>query len=103
MPLEASTTESIDLLTELRLRRWARENYVSALKREADWHPVILDEMRAKEQELSSESRGRCTVSAYVPLAPEPVSTDWLDEAHAAPRAPLLLAALQRFDVYIQG
>jgi hypothetical protein len=42
---------SIDFIEELRLRRWARENYVPATQREADWHPVILDEMSRKDNE----------------------------------------------------
>jgi hypothetical protein len=42
----------LDFIQELRLRRWARENYVSAGQREASWHPVILDEMTKKDVEL---------------------------------------------------
>ena len=41
----------VDFIEELRLRRWARENYVPASQRDARWHPVVLDEMRRKDAE----------------------------------------------------
>ena len=43
----------LDLIEELRLRRWARENYVPADERDAGWHPIILEEMRRKDGEVS--------------------------------------------------
>ena len=43
----------IDLIEELRLRRWARENYVPADERNRGWHPIILEEMRRKDGEVS--------------------------------------------------
>ncbi len=43
-----------DLIDELRMRRWARENYVPEGRREKTWHPVIHDEMTKKEQDLSA-------------------------------------------------
>lgn len=45
---------SLDLIDELRMRRWARENYVPEESREKTWHPVIHDEMTKKDQDLSS-------------------------------------------------
>ena len=41
----------VDFIEELRLRRWAREHYVPADRRESTWHPVVLDEMGRKESE----------------------------------------------------
>ena len=41
----------MDLIEELRLRRWAREHYVPQERRESNWHPVILDEMSRKDLE----------------------------------------------------
>jgi hypothetical protein len=41
----------VDLIEELRLRRWARENYVPSGRRQPDWHPIILDEMLRKDEE----------------------------------------------------
>ena len=43
----------IDLIEELRLRRWARENYVPADERDRGWHPIIQEEMRRKDGEVS--------------------------------------------------
>ncbi|MBX7102882.1 MAG: hypothetical protein K1X57_02295 [Gemmataceae bacterium] len=52
--MERIMTADIDLIEELRLRRWARENYVSAERRESAWHPVVLDEMKSKERDQST-------------------------------------------------
>lgn len=43
----------VDFIEELRLRCWARENYVPADERDATWHPIILEEMRRKDGEVS--------------------------------------------------
>jgi hypothetical protein len=47
-----ATLAELDFIEELRLRRWARENYVAPANRDSDWHPVILDEMSQKDLEL---------------------------------------------------
>lgn len=44
----------MDLIMEFRLRRWARAHYVPAAARRAEWHPVILDEMRRKDEDLAA-------------------------------------------------
>jgi hypothetical protein len=41
----------MDMVEELRLRRWARENYVPPDRRERSWHPVVHDEMIKKDTE----------------------------------------------------
>jgi hypothetical protein len=47
MPIaESAPNLCIDLIEELRLRRWARENYCYWDARQPSWHPVIHDEMR---------------------------------------------------------
>ncbi len=43
----------LDFIEELRLRRWARQNYVPGTERQPSWHPVIHDEMQKKDHELS--------------------------------------------------
>jgi hypothetical protein len=43
--------DAIDLIDELRLRRWARENYVAGEDRDDEWHPIILDEMIRRDAE----------------------------------------------------
>jgi hypothetical protein len=47
----------MDLIEELRLRRWARENYVPPEQRERSWHPVIQDEMKKKDTEKFSSNQ----------------------------------------------
>lgn len=49
------TSVTLDLVEELRLRRWARLHHVELDKRRADWHAVILDEMQRKDVELSEQ------------------------------------------------
>ena len=46
-----SSLAEMDFIEELRLRRWARENYVPPDRRERTWHPVIHDEMTRKDGE----------------------------------------------------
>ncbi|WP_193619447.1 hypothetical protein [Fimbriiglobus ruber] len=46
-----SSMRNVDLIEELRLRRWARENYVPATQRDTAWHPIILEEMTRKDGE----------------------------------------------------
>jgi hypothetical protein len=41
----------VDFIEELRLRRWARENYCFAEARLESWHPIIHDEMRRRDAE----------------------------------------------------
>jgi len=50
--MATSPTTEIDFIEELRLRRWARENYVPQPKRERAWHPIIHDEMGRKDRDL---------------------------------------------------
>lgn len=50
--MPSSVGTDVDLIEELRLRRWARENYVPADRRTADWPSVVLDEMVRKDREL---------------------------------------------------
>ena len=41
----------LDFIEELRLRRWARENYVPQDQRQHSWHPVIHEEMDKKDKD----------------------------------------------------
>lgn len=43
----------VDFIEELRLRRWAREHYVPVDERDTAWHPIVLEEMRRKDGEVS--------------------------------------------------
>ncbi len=45
----------LDFIEELRLRRWARENYVPRSRRQRTWHPVVHEEMEKKDREAPSD------------------------------------------------
>jgi hypothetical protein len=60
----------LDLGSELRLRRWARLNYVSADRRPPSWHPIVLAEMRCRDEELGALVDPSPAGARYVPLAP---------------------------------
>lgn len=47
-----SDVTGIDLIDELQLRFWARTNYVPAEVRDAELHPIVMDEMRRRDLEL---------------------------------------------------
>lgn len=49
--MASGPNSEIDLIEELRLRRWARENYVAPEARQQTWHPVVLEEMSRKDLE----------------------------------------------------
>ena len=53
----------VDFIEELRLRRWALENYVAAGQRDRGWHPIILEEMSRKDREPRAPEGGRNFVS----------------------------------------
>lgn len=59
----------LDPVKELRLRRWALQNYVPLEQRDATWHAIVLDEMHRRDVEtgLAADQQAR---RALVPLAP---------------------------------
>jgi len=80
------------LIKEFRLRRWARMNYVSSDQRNETWHPIVLDEMKMKDQEMletENNSMKARVSSMYVPLAPG--VTNRIDEAHLETSTPYIL------------
>jgi hypothetical protein len=56
----SSVVAELDFIEELRLRRWARENYVPQSQRQFSWHPVILDEMDRKDLEMATPDTPIC-------------------------------------------
>jgi hypothetical protein len=52
--MSSSIAAELDFIEELRLRRWARENFVPRSERQLSWHPVILDEMNHKDVEVGA-------------------------------------------------
>ena len=59
---------ALDLVDELRLRRWARENYVPAASRDGNWHRVVLEEMQHKEEDLRRTSEAPHFSETSIPL-----------------------------------
>ncbi|HEV3147006.1 MAG TPA: hypothetical protein VGZ47_24165 [Gemmataceae bacterium] len=53
--MSSAVLAEVDLIEELKLRRWARENYVPYDQRNRYWHPVILEEMVRKDEEIEPE------------------------------------------------
>ena|GEM_PF-1269255 len=60
------TTATTDLLREIRLRQWARRSFVSVNARKPTWHPVVLDEMRRRDEELALEAAALVTQDVLV-------------------------------------
>lgn len=48
----SSVSAELDMIEELRLRRWAREHYAPRGQRLPSWHPVIHEEMTMKDVEV---------------------------------------------------
>ena len=59
--MSSSGVLELDFIEELRLRRWARENYVPPVQRQQSWHPVVHEEMEKKdiEADFSPVSKSR--------------------------------------------
>ncbi len=49
--MDTAVASDVDFVEELRLRTWARQNYVPGEERDPDWHPVILNEMREMDSD----------------------------------------------------
>lgn len=80
----------LDPVEELRLRCWARRNYVPTREREPSWNPIVLEEMQARDEELSTTGDPMDVLAAnLVPLEPEILQM--LDPAQVVPPAPKLL------------
>ena len=83
----------IDLIEELRLRNWARANYVMPELRDPGWHPLVLEEMRLKDSEFDVFHDQAHRARALVPLAPECFYQH--HPYHPVPNAPKLLLSVQ--------
>ncbi len=49
---ELEVDGDVDAIDEIRLRTWARKNYIPAPERDDNLHPVVLDEMNRKDYEV---------------------------------------------------
>ncbi len=59
--MTSSVLSELDLIEELRLRRWAREHYVPRSQRQNSWHPVVREEMDKRDLESGDDE----TTSAH--------------------------------------
>ena len=48
------TNGFVDLIEEIRLRTWARENYTQPEQRRPEWNPIVLEEMELRDHELAT-------------------------------------------------
>ena len=53
---------ALDIVEELRVRQWARRNWVPANMRDRRWHAVIHEEMLQRDQELSEHKAAAARV-----------------------------------------
>uniref|UniRef100_A0A7C4QP54 Uncharacterized protein n=1 Tax=Schlesneria paludicola TaxID=360056 RepID=A0A7C4QP54_9PLAN len=51
LTLDAETVFDVDPIEEMRLRTWARRNYLPSQERDDSWHPIVLDEMNRMDRE----------------------------------------------------
>jgi hypothetical protein len=58
--MSGSGVLELDFIEELRMRRWARENYCAPDERSSSWHPIVHEEMEKKDLEA-----GRPAVASY--------------------------------------
>ncbi|MEX2287625.1 MAG: hypothetical protein WD648_11085 [Planctomycetaceae bacterium] len=90
----ADTNGAVDVIKELRLRRWARGHYLPAEQRGNTWHLIVLDEMRRRDAELQAEqaevrAAQQTGIFAYVPLMPDSIRR--LHPSHAGFADPQIL------------
>jgi len=85
--MRAMEETGVDLISELRLRQWARRNYVPPELRQTTWHPIVLGEMAYRDQELAERPEWMPTRTPFVPLAP--MDMTYLDEAHTGAPPPM--------------
>jgi homoaconitase/3-isopropylmalate dehydratase large subunit len=65
-----SESSGIDFVRELRLRNWARQNFVPGDQRKSTWHPIVLDEMNRRDMEIT------LSIQSVEPIAAAPVAVD---------------------------
>ncbi|MFN0054954.1 MAG: hypothetical protein ACKV0T_22515 [Planctomycetales bacterium] len=65
-----SSHGATDLIEELRLRRWARENYTPRDERDNAWHPIVIDEMQRKDDEQRTQEPAFAAGTAEEPAGP---------------------------------
>jgi hypothetical protein len=69
--MPTASSPPLDFVHELRLRRWARENYVPPADRDRDWPGVVHEEMCQRDRELEAVSHYAGMGRRIVPLVPD--------------------------------
>lgn len=94
--MNATATRTVDLVEELRLRRWARLNHVPADERDGDWHPIVLDEMSLRDAELDE----RVMHPLGATFAPLGERLPGIHVAHGAPGPRFLASPARSGELY---
>jgi hypothetical protein len=90
---------TLDVLDEFRLRRWARENYVTTDRRDPAWHPIVHHEMSLRDNELEPASDAGSPGARVVPLAPD---VGWtLHGPHSESRKPPVLFSVPELNLSV--
>ena len=92
---------NVDLIKELRLRRWARCHYVAQSERRDSWHPIVLNEMSKRDLERDLEAFQPLPSSAFVPL--EPTDFHFVHSPHQFPEEPKVFRTKKPVEHYIIG
>ena len=71
-----ANSAQLDFIEELKLRRWARLNYVAPVDRDDSWHPVVHDEMRNADRDMMRRGTEERAALTYVPLLPSVMRLD---------------------------
>lgn len=73
-------SHKIDLIEELKLRQWARRNYVEPSLRDPSWHPIVHLEMEVRDLE-QRDSAPASLAAGLVPLEDRRIR---IDAAHTS-------------------
>lgn len=94
----------MDIIKELRLRRWARENYVAPNERSDRWDAVILNEMSVMDRDIADRQAEADLLSAYVPVR-ESAAHEQMRRIHrphnGIPEPNFISGVPERSDLYI--
>ena len=100
----AIADHDLDLIEELRLRRWVRLNYrrmqSEDFEMSGELHPVMQHELDCIKNE-HAEVQAASVADAFVPLNPEPFSTR-IDAAHEADVSKPHFSAYANTEVYVE-
>ncbi|MCH7687722.1 MAG: hypothetical protein IH899_13730 [Planctomycetes bacterium] len=99
--MTATFYSNVDFIKELRLRRWARCNYVAQSERHNSLHPIVLDEMSKRDLERDLQAFQPPPSAAFVPL--EPTDSHLLHSPHQLPEEPKVFRTKKPVEHYIIG